>query len=374
MRKFIQSKILMFLVVVAISGLVSSAQAATTDFTADDDIIVTGVSFDGGTADLLIMSGSTAESWIFDNGSISVVNPGTFQIGSSNSSVKSIIATRDTNSICVNNGTPGTSYVELPTTSGTYVITARPSSCPSSGGVSSSGGGGGSSAPSTYQTYNQETKETTTIETNNVAVPVAISADTNLANVKSEAVMVSTRTRAEVAQAVGKAIDSAKESEYDKSIVGKVVSSVASVAIEVREKILTFVTYGSTTTDALGAGERGGVVNSFKEAFGKLPETDTEWEDVVKIANGRWPSQINSAREEVAEGNFKAIYLRDPDRTNPNDDAAVVIMAYGLRSRNRNLESEKAAIKIYEDIFNRVPVSATSWDAVRAIAYSGSTR
>jgi len=142
----------------------------------------------------------------------------------------------------------------------------------------------------------------------------------------------------------------------------------------VRARITEFVTYGSPTTDRLGEGERGGVVDSFRSAFNKLPETQADWEDVVKIANGRWPSQRNEAWEDRATRSFRAIYLREPDRTNPHDDAAVVVMAYGLRPRDRNLESERIAIRTYERIFGRAPSSASAWDAVRAIAYSGATR
>lgn len=378
-------------IMVFISLLVAPvlAQAATTDFTADANITVSGVTMGDTTVDLLIMSGSTAASWTFNSGTFTVTDPGTFNVGSSDSTVNAIKMT-NSNSLpvpCSTNTTPGTSYVTAPTDSGTYTITPMTESCDGGGVVGGGGGGGGGSTPSTYQTYDPNTGElttdgatetadtTTTTTTPTVAdSTAAASADTNITEVKADAANVATKSRAEVAVAAGKGIDTALEAAYDADIVERVVASESSVASQVREKIVTFVTYGSPTTDKLGAGERGGVVNSFKEAFGKLPQTNEDWEDVVKIANGRWPGQTDSARETVAEGNFEAIYLRTPDRTSPNDDAAVVVMAYGLRSRNRNLDSEKAAIKIYEDIFNRAPSSATSWDAVRAIAYSGATR
>ncbi len=59
---------------------------------------------------------------------------------------------------------------------------------------------------------------------------------------------------------------------------------------------------------------------------------------------------------------------------NPNDNAAVTVIAYGLRPGNRNMESETKAIDIYRSIFNKAPVEANDWDLVRAIAYSGATR
>ncbi|OIO49818.1 MAG: hypothetical protein CO042_04450 [Parcubacteria group bacterium CG_4_9_14_0_2_um_filter_41_8] len=361
-------------------------QAATTDFTASAQITVSGVIIDtitGATIDMFIADTSTAESWDFDSGTFTVTNPGTFSVGSSDSAAASIkITNSGTQVSCTGNTTPGTTTATLPTTSGTYVVIPQSNACSSGGSVSPGGGGGGSSVPTTYQSYNPNTGDLTTDEdtTSTTQTPSAdesvttTSADENIVKVRADASSVATQTRAQVAQSAGKSIDATLETKYDSDIVARVVASQTSVATEVREKILTFVTYGTQTTEALGAGERGGVVNSFKEAFGKLPESESDWEDVVKIANGRWPSQINAERENTAEDNFKAIYLRAPDRANPNDDAAVVVMAYGLRSRNRNLNSEKVAIKTYQHIFKRDPVTATAWDAVRAIAYSGATR
>ncbi|MFA4937543.1 MAG: hypothetical protein WC575_04665, partial [Patescibacteria group bacterium] len=61
-------------------------------------------------------------------------------------------------------------------------------------------------------------------------------------------------------------------------------------------------------------------------------------------------------------------------RANAHDDAAITVMAYGLRPLPRNLNSEKVAIKTFKALFGTNPVSATDWDTVRAIAYSGATR
>lgn len=361
-----------------IIGLGGTVEAATNDFTADSNITVSGVIINGSssaTVDMLIFSGSTAESWSFDNGVFTVVNPGSFSIGSSDATITFIQIKRSGSQVvCLGNGNPGTTSIDVPTAEGTYSIIPWQSSCAVAGIINP---GGGSSTPSTYQSYNPNTGETTTTppaETSPTQTPSTTSADENIANILADAAKVATQTRAQVVQAAGKSIDVSLETKYDSDIVARVVAGQTSVSTQVREKILTFVTYGTQTTEALGAGERGGVVNSFKEAFGKLPESESEWVDVIKIANGRWPSQISASRESVAEANFKAIYLRAPNRANPHDDAAVVVMAYGLRSRNRNLGSEKTAIKTYQRIFKHAPVTATAWDAVRAIAYSGATR
>jgi ELWxxDGT repeat protein len=141
-----------------------------------------------------------------------------------------------------------------------------------------------------------------------------------------------------------------------------------------KDAIAKMVAYGTPSTMFLGAGERLGVVNSYLSAFGHLPKTIDDWSDVIKISNGRWPSASSENAIAAAKKVFKKIYLREPDMKHPNDNAAVTVMAYGLRNAKRNMNSEKAAISIYKRIFRKAPTEAVDWDAVRAIAYSGAKR
>jgi hypothetical protein len=127
-------------------------------------------------------------------------------------------------------------------------------------------------------------------------------------------------------------------------------------------------------TKSLGEGERAGVLNSYKAAFGKVPTTQSEWEDVIKIAIGRWPTERNPKKEAAALVEFKKIYRRGADMKNSNDNAAITIIAYGLRSAKRNVASEANSVKIFKGIYKHNPLSATDWDIVRAIAYSGAKR
>lgn len=142
-----------------------------------------------------------------------------------------------------------------------------------------------------------------------------------------------------------------------------------------KNAISYFIHAGTPTTILLGNGERTGVLNSYLSAFNKLPRNTLEWQDVIKIANGRWPTERNLEQEEKATDDFFSyIYERKPDMNNPKDSSAITIIAYGLRPAQRNLESEKNAINIYQSIFDRNPTEASDWDLVRAIAYSGATR
>ena len=128
------------------------AYAATTDFVANGDITVGGVSGSDITADLTIVNGSKAESWRYSSGVFTVTNPDStspFKVSAHNSSVLTIsIKNSDgTVAVCTNNTTPGTSYVELPSSGGTYTVSPSSTQCPSGTGGASPGGGGSPTVP-----------------------------------------------------------------------------------------------------------------------------------------------------------------------------------------------------------------------------------
>jgi hypothetical protein len=144
------------------------------------------------------------------------------------------------------------------------------------------------------------------------------------------------------------------------------------------EKALNnFITYGiDDNTKKLGEGERAAVIYSYKSAFSKLPETEGELSDMIKIASGRWPSVTNDEAEKKAKEQFQKIYKRIADMNNANDNAAVTVMAYGLRQKaeNRNLASEKNGIKSFKYIYGHNPVTTDDWNIMQAITYSGASR
>ncbi|MFZ2303715.1 MAG: peptidoglycan-binding domain-containing protein [Minisyncoccia bacterium] len=98
--------------------------AAVTDFTANSNITVSAVTFGAGSANMIIMNGSTAQSWLFSSGAFTVTNPGSaFNVASSDATVKSIqVTSGGTTLVCEANTTPGTSFATLPTASGTYTV------------------------------------------------------------------------------------------------------------------------------------------------------------------------------------------------------------------------------------------------------------
>ncbi len=146
---------------------------------------------------------------------------------------------------------------------------------------------------------------------------------------------------------------------------------------DVMEKINYFIDKGvDENTKSLGKGERLAVLYSFKEAFGRSPQSDLDYEDAIKIARGHWPTQRSLKAEEEARNNFWTIYRRGPNMNNQYDNAAITVMAYGLRQKavNRNLNSEARALGFFKAIYGRMPSSTKDWNILQAITYSGATR
>jgi len=172
----------------------------------------------------------------------------------------------------------------------------------------------------------------------------------------------------------GAARDVGKEETTLTKYLNTLKSDQKNLTAEHLNRLNYFITYGTVLTKNLGAGERAGVLGSYKKAFGKLPTTEAEWSDVIKIANGRWPSETSQAALDGAKVEFRKVYLREPNMNDKYDNAAVSVIAYGLRPATRKTEAEKAAISTFKHIYGHNPVSSLAWDIVRAIAYSGAKR
>ncbi len=127
---------------------------------------------------------------------------------------------------------------------------------------------------------------------------------------------------------------------------------------------------------SIGKGERLAVISSYRSAFGNLPETEEGLNDIIKIANGNFPSVRNKTAEDRASEEFKKVYKRISNLKQEVDKAAINIIAYGVRqkAKNRNLESEKHGIKIFKDIYHKLPETTEDWNVMQAITYSGATR
>ena len=122
-------------------------------------------------------------------------------------------------------------------------------------------------------------------------------------------------------------------------------------------QVTNFVCYGTKSTDVLGIGERAGVIYSFKEAFNRFPETEDDWNDVIRISTNQVPIQRNLSAENRA------------CETGASDNSSIMAIAYGLRPIVRDLEKEKQGLKEFVKIYTRVPSSTFYWNILRSISY-----
>jgi hypothetical protein len=135
-----------------------------------------------------------------------------------------------------------------------------------------------------------------------------------------------------------------------------------------------FIKYGSPTTRKIGENSRTAALSSFINAFQKVPENIEDWQDVIKIANGRQTQLKSQIAEDRGKAFFKQIYSREPNLQNIYDLNAVMIISYGLSSPNVNIISEKKSMITFVAIFKRTPQSTDDWNIIKAIAYSGAKK
>lgn len=127
-------------------------------------------------------------------------------------------------------------------------------------------------------------------------------------------------------------------------------------------------------TNNLGLGERIGVVNTFTSLFGHVPVSEADWIDVLALANGATPQQEALDRSAQAEDDFRRLFGRSPDRSDPRDAESLNRLMYGMRPVHRDLEAENQGISKFISTFGRNPSTDHDWNVVRAVAYSnGST-
>jgi hypothetical protein len=141
-----------------------------------------------------------------------------------------------------------------------------------------------------------------------------------------------------------------------------------------------FIYEGTESSRPIGLGERMSVIKSFYYAFNRFPISELDWQDIIKISAGRWPTQRNLEKENEMKIVFEKIYFRQPNMDNANDDAMITVATYGLRPQIIDYEKQKVAwhyldvsmsnFKIFPDKWEY----QKKWDIIRGIAYSGAIR
>lgn len=169
-----------------------------------------------------------------------------------------------------------------------------------------------------------------------------------------------------------------------KNVLDDLVARDREVSADLIQTATIFIYEGTQSSKMIGFGERMSVIKSFYNTFDRFPETELDWQDVIKISAGRWPSQRNLEKEASMEKVFEKIYLRLPDMNNPHDNAMITVATYGLRPQKIDYNKQSIAWRYFSNTITSSEklLSKTEdhweyqkmWDIIRGIAYSGATR
>ncbi|MEI6597029.1 MAG: cellulase family glycosylhydrolase [bacterium] len=143
---------------------------------------------------------------------------------------------------------------------------------------------------------------------------------------------------------------------------------------EFKLRLASYLANGADINSAkFNKSDRQAILDNFAAAYGHKPENENEWQDLIKINNGYWPSKISLAAEVKAKENFKKIFKRVPNMNNAADKHTMKILAYDIHQRpeQRSLGKERAAIVKFKKIFKYLPANSTDWKFIRALAYGG---
>ena len=174
-----------------------------------------------------------------------------------------------------------------------------------------------------------------------------------------------------VISAVSRIRDVKQEIQNRKNLVKELARARGIKTNALVDRANSFVTYGTTSTVSLSVGERLHAVNSYYNAFGRVPRNAKEWGEVVLIANGNAPAEASKTAINRAKANFRYVYKRNANLKDAKDLQAINMMAYGVTPAARDLKAEANAIKTFRAKFGYFPSKVTAWNVVRAIAYGG---
>ncbi len=143
---------------------------------------------------------------------------------------------------------------------------------------------------------------------------------------------------------------------------------------EANWQVVNFIAYGTDASSKMSVRDRKGVIGDYFEVYGRVPSSDSDWEDISLILTSHKPHQRKLAAEKQALVDFIKVYKRLPDFKNINDEWAVYYIAYNIRNVVRNLNSERAAIGTFKSVYKYLPSTSHQWSIMRAIGYTGAKR
>jgi len=146
---------------------------------------------------------------------------------------------------------------------------------------------------------------------------------------------------------------------------------------EVKTSLKNYLAYGTESTIRLGEGQRAATVINYTNVKGSVPETESDIEDVLKIANNRVPLIRNSELEPKFLGNFYRLnnIIKENNITKIDENNLILELnqflrfSYGILPIERSIAREKWAIELFVKNYNKLPQTDGEWRIVNSWAY-----
>jgi hypothetical protein len=251
----------------------------------------------------------------------------------------------------------------------------------STGGGNNGGGGGGGGSGLPFYLLTPSSGQTKTTDSQTTKTdPAKSSSDNWLSNLTKKVTQQVSSIVNDAKEIVAKGFDATlkklgiKRNASTEKTVAKTVDVMAktvSANTAAKKTITDFIVYGTEQTSKLTKADRTQATSAYKNVFGKLPTTETQWADLIRIAKGETPQTKNAKAETDAAKEFKKIYGRAAKATNTADKKAIDMIAYGLLSTTKNTKAEKTATDSFKKIYKHAPKTDKEIIIARAMAYSG---
>jgi len=237
--------------------------------------------------------------------------------------------------------------------------------------------------PEYKETYNPITgeliKEKINPENENLTTPSKEEAKVIDAKLLTEAQMVDRSPKEEVKVLLLTSVNVEKpDSELEKKVEVKHQSLLVGASTpEVKTSLKNYLAYGTESTVRLGEGQRAATVINYTSVKGAIPQTESDIEDVLKIANNRVPLIRNSELEPKFLGNFYRLnnIIKENDITKIDEDNLILELnqflrfSYGILPMERSIAKEKWAIELFVKNYNKLPQTDGEWRIVNSWAY-----
>jgi hypothetical protein len=205
--------------------------------------------------------------------------------------------------------------------------------------------------------------------------------NTNVISAKllTEAQMVDRSPKEEIKKLLLTSVNVEKaDEELEKKVETRHQGLIVSASTpEVKVSLKNYLAYGTESTLRLGEGQRAATVINYTNIKGDIPQTESDIEDVLKIANNIVPLIRNPELEPKFLGNYYRLnnIIKENNITKIDENNLILELnqflrfSYGVLPMERSIAREKWAIELFVKNYNKLPQTDGDWRIVNSWAY-----